>query len=70
MRKLDFSNLIVETISELRRREKKQKDARLRLRVQLLRLLKSRETVSIKEACRICGITPKHGYHLWHKYLG
>jgi transposase len=68
MRKLDFPNLIVETVSALREREKKEKDARLRLRVQLLRLLKSRETATIKEACQICGITPKHGYDLWHKY--
>ncbi len=33
-----------------------------------MRLLKSQETVSIKDACRICGITPKHGYDLWGKY--
>lgn len=68
MRKLDFSNLIVETALELRRREKKEKDARLRLRVQLLRLLKSQEAPSIKDACQICGITPKHGYDLWKRY--
>src|SRR5687767_10493373 len=68
MRKLDFPNLIVETSEHLRERERKEKDARLRLRIQLLRLLKSGETSSIKEACRICGVTPKHGYDLWHKY--
>lgn len=68
MRKLDFPALIVETVDELRKREKQEKDARLRLRIQLLRLLKSQETESIKDACRICGITPKHGYDLWHKY--
>jgi transposase len=68
MRKLDFSTLIVETVSELREREKKEKDARLRLRVQLLRLLKSQAAASIKEASQVCGITPKHGYDLWHKY--
>lgn len=68
MRKLDFPNLIAETVDELRERERREKDARLRLRVQLLRLLKSRETASIKDACHICGITPKHGYDLWHKY--
>jgi len=68
MRKLDFPNLIVETVSELRKREKEEKDARVRLRVQLLRLLKSREMASIKDACRVCGITPKHGYDLWRKY--
>lgn len=68
MRKLDFSALIAETVDELRKRERREKDARLRLRVQLLRLLKSQETSSIKAACQICGITPKHGYDLWHKY--
>jgi transposase len=68
MRKLDFLNLIVETVDELRKREKTEKEARVRLRVQLLRLLKSLETASIKDACRVCGITPKHGYDLWQKY--
>jgi transposase len=68
MRKLDFVNLIGETIESLRERERQEKDARRRLRAQLLRLLKSGETSSIKEACRICGITPKHGYALWGKY--
>ena len=68
MRKLDFSNLIGETVSELQEREKKEKDARLRLRVQLLRLLKTKPAASIKAACQVCGMTPKHGYHLWKKY--
>jgi transposase len=68
MRKLDFPLLIVETVDELRKREKLEQDARLRLRVQLLRLLKSQEVVSIKEASRVCGITSKHGYDLWKKY--
>jgi transposase len=68
MRKLDFLNLIVETVDELRKRERREKDARVRLRVQLLRLLKSRETVSIKAACRVCRIRSKHGYDLWKKY--
>jgi len=68
MRKLDFPNLIVETVGELRKQEKTEKEARVRLRVQLLRLLKSQETGSIKDACRVCGITSKHGYDLWKKY--
>lgn len=68
MRKLDFVNLIVETVPELQTREKKEKDSRRRLRVQLLRLLKSGAVATIKEACGVCGITPKHGYHLWKKY--
>ncbi len=68
MRKLDFPTLITEPMTELRAREKKEKDARLRLRIQLLRLLKSQASVSIKAACAVCGITPKHGYELWKKY--
>ncbi len=69
MRRIDFANLIQETAEQLRKREKKEKDARLRLRVQLLRLLKSGESATLKTACQICGITPKHGYDLWRKYL-
>lgn len=68
MRRLDYGALILENIDELRKRERSEKEARIRLRVQLLRLLKNRETDSMKEACRICGITPKHGYDLWKKY--
>ena len=68
MRKLDFPTLIIESVEQLREQEKKEKDAPIRLRVQLLRLLKSQATDSIKDACQICGITPKHGYDLWHKY--
>lgn len=68
MRKLDFPLLIVETIDELRKREKLEQYARLRLRVKLLRLLKSQEVISIKEQSGVCGITSKHGYDLWKKY--
>ena len=68
MRILDFSTLIAETVDDLRKREKQEKDARVRLRVQLLRLLKSQERRSIKDAVKVCGFTPKHGYDLWHKY--
>lgn len=70
MRKLDFVNLIVETAAALQARERQEKDARLRLRAQLLRLLKTRAAATIKEACAVCGITPKHGYDLWRKYQG
>lgn len=68
MKKLDFPTLIKESVGELRKRERSEKEARVRWRVQLLRLLKNRETDSIKAACQICGITPKHGYDLWKKY--
>jgi len=68
MRKLDFANLIAQSVVELREREKKEKDARVRVRIQLLRLLKTQATATIKDACRVCGITPKHGYDLSKKY--
>jgi transposase len=68
MKRLDYPALIIETVDELRNRERSEKEARLRLRVQLLRLLKNQETDSMKAACRICGISPKHGYALWKKY--
>lgn len=69
MRRIDFANLIQETAEQLRKCEKKEKDARRRLRVQLLRLLKNGESTTLKAACQTCGITPKHGYDLWRKYL-
>lgn len=68
MKKLDYPVLIVESVDQLRKRERSQREARLRLRIQLLRLLKNQETDSLKAACQICGITPKHGYALWKKY--
>ena len=68
MKKLDSPILIRESVGELRKRERSEKEARIRWRVQLLRLLKNRETDSIKAACLICGISPKHGYNLWKKY--
>jgi len=68
MKKLDFPALIKESVGELRKRERNEKEARIRWRVQLLRLLKNQETDSIKAACQLCGITPKHGYDLWKKY--
>lgn len=68
MRRLDYPALITETVDELYKRERSEKQARLRLRVQLLRLLKNQETNSMKAACQIGGITAKHGYGLWKKY--
>jgi hypothetical protein len=50
MKKLDFPALIKESVGELRKRERSEKEARVRWRVQLLRLLKNREMDSIKAA--------------------
>lgn len=68
MRKIDFTNLIQENIVELVAAEKNQSNARLRLRAQFLRLLKSGQAVQLKQVAAIVGITPKHASTLWKKY--
>ncbi len=68
MRKLDFPTLIEEGIAELQKEEKQQTTARLRLRVQFLRLLKTQEVDSIKSAAKVVGVSPKRGYEWWNLY--
>ena len=68
MRKVDYVTLIKESLSELKLLEQQQSKARLRRRVQLLRLLKSKTVSTIKQASAILGISAKHAYHLWHRY--
>lgn len=68
MKRIDYPNLIKESVSELKRLEKKENNARLRLRIQLLRLLKSAEVKQVKQASLLLGISAKHGYQLWHRY--
>ena len=68
MRKLDFPSLIKQDIELLQKREKQQTIARLRSRVQFLRLLKTQEADSIKAAAQTVGITAKCGYEWWNLY--
>lgn len=68
MRKLPFPTLISESLEELTERERKESVARLRIRVQMLRLLKTQEVASIKAASRHIGLTAKRGYELWNLY--
>ena len=68
MRKLDFPTLIKEDFETLEKRERQQTTARLRLRVQFLRLLKTQSAMSIKAVCQIIGITAKCGYQWWDLY--
>jgi transposase len=68
MRKLPFPTLITESLAQLTARERKESVARLRIRVQLLRLLKTQEVASIKAASRQVGLTAKRGYELWSLY--
>ncbi len=68
MRVVDYQTEISETETELRTLEKRQSNAKLLLRSQLLRLLKSGEFLQLKKAVEILGITEKYGYDLWKKY--
>ncbi len=68
MRVVDYQKEIRQTEAELRTLEKRQSNAKLLLRIQLLRLLKSGEFSLLKRAVKILGITDKHGYDLWNKY--
>ena len=68
MRVVDYQTEISETEIELRTLEKRQSNAKLLLRTQLLRLLKSGEFLQLKRAVAVLGITEKYGYDLWRKY--
>ncbi len=68
MRVVDYQKEISETETELRTLEKRQSNAKLLLRTQLLRLLKSGEFLQLKKAVEILGITEKYGDDLWKKY--
>lgn len=68
MRKLDFPTLIREDLKTLEKRERQETIARLRLRVQFLRLLKTQSATSIKVVCQTIGITAKRGYEWWNLY--
>lgn len=68
MKRIDYPNLIKESVSELKGLEKKENNARLRLRIQLLRLLKSAEVKQVKQVGLLLGISAKHAYQLWHRY--
>ena len=68
MRVVDYQTEISETETDLRTLEKRQSNAKLLLRTQLLRLLKSGEVLQLKKAVGILGITEKYGYDLWKRY--
>lgn len=68
MRTLDFPTLITQSLDELKKLERTESNARVRLRITLLRLLKSREAQFLKTAALLVGISPKHAYQLWQWY--
>jgi len=69
MRTVDYVNQIKETADELRTFENKEKNPRLRKRLQLLRILKSGLTPFLTRACEMVGYSDKHGREIWQKYL-
>ncbi len=69
MRTVDYINQIKERADELKGLENKEKNPRLRKRLQLLRLLKSGLTPFLNKACQMVGYSDKHGREIWQKYL-
>lgn len=69
MRTVDYVSLITETTDELKGLENKEKNPRLRKRLQLLRILKSGLTPFLTNACQMVGYSDKHGREIWQKYL-
>jgi transposase len=68
MRTVDYVRHIAETAEQLQQLEDKESNPRLHKRVQLLRLLKSGCTPYLSQACRLVGLSEKHGRDLWRKY--
>ena len=69
MRTVDYVSRITETADELKGLENKEKNPRLRKRLQLLRILKSGLTPFLNKACQMVGYSDKHGREIWQKYL-
>lgn len=68
MRVVNYQDLIKESVGKLRSLEKEQTNARLLVRLQLLRLLRSGEFSQVKRAVEFLGMSPKHGYDLLKRY--
>jgi transposase len=69
MRIVDYVSLITETADQLKELENKERNPRLRKRLQLLRILKSGLTPFLNKACQMVGYSDKHGREIWQKYL-
>lgn len=68
MRTVDYVGQITETADQLKALENKEKNLRLRKRLQLLRILKSGLTRFLNRACEMVGYSDKHGREIWQKY--
>ena len=69
MRTVDYVSQIKESADELKELENKEKNPRLRKRLQLLRILKSGLTPFLNKVCQMVGYSDKHGREIWQKYL-
>jgi len=68
MRILNYREVIKESVEELVKLEKSQKDARLRDRVRMLRYLKEGLAVGQRQAGELVGLSGRHGQKLWRQY--
>jgi transposase len=69
MRTVDYIGQIKESAEGLKKLEDKEKNPRIRRRLQLLRILKSGLTSYMTEACQMVGYSDKHGREIWQKYV-
>ena len=67
-KRLIYQKAIKETTSRLKKIEKEQRESTLRDRVRFLRLLKSGEVKTQKEASEKIGISERQGQRNWEKY--
>ncbi len=67
-KRLNYSVLIKESLTELQKLEKSQSDALFRDRVRYIRLLKSGEVKTQKEASNLIGISSRQGQRNWRLY--
>ena len=67
-KRLDYSKLIKESVSELLKLERRQREVLFRDRIGYLRVLKSGEVKTQKEASDLIGISARQGQRNWRLY--
>lgn len=65
---MDYLNLISESVEELATLEKSQSQALLRDRLRFVRLLKSGQASSQRQAGQLIGLQERQSQRLWHLY--
>jgi len=68
MRKIDYKEVIQESLEELLQREKEQKQARMRDRVRFIRYLKEGQASTQSQAGALIGLQRRQSQQLWQKY--